>query len=544
LNPSPRTYRLAFGLICLVYLFRLAAHAAVTPIGEALDVYGHLGYIVFLAERGRAPRPTEVSMPAWLEQVRQGVPGPDGSMDGQRYRAWAETGLAARAAKRAALNVVPTPAVYAGINNQSQHPPLYYGLMSWLYRLFPVTLALDARLYLLGLASIALSAIALPGLYRTLRLSSPPTVALLCLLAIVWFPNTPAFLGRITNDTLALPLVVWGLYFCLLLRRSARPVHLLLAGALLLAATFTKTYALTLLPVYALCALASPRGRDWRRLVLLASLLGVGLALIFAFNVARTGHLIPLSEIRLTSSASPAARVAALFQVDPVWFVGGLVKGFWWLGDWSFVSPAIVFFLPLLIPAVLMFVRPPVAQGRDRLALRSLWPHYAALAFFTAGLWQHAALFTLLARLEGQVSHSGNEGWYANVLIGSVAVILLVLLQRHVSGGRLRRVLAAVIAFFIVWGFVGQAALFMYWSGQVALTGRLRAVRWDQFLRALFDAQAWQNWVSLPGLIPPVMLTFALPMLLACAATGLVLWMLWPMGRDQTAVVAAAPEPA
>jgi hypothetical protein len=82
-----RNRPLLVGLITAIYCLRLGAQVAVTPIGEAYDYGGHLAYIVFMAEQGRAPSPNEPSIPDWVLRLTQVVPGPDRSLDGNRYHA-------------------------------------------------------------------------------------------------------------------------------------------------------------------------------------------------------------------------------------------------------------------------------------------------------------------------------------------------------------------------------------------------------------------------------------------------------------------------
>ena len=525
--PTLAKGRLLLALIVAVYVLRLAAQLAVTPLGEGLDFFSHLAYIVFMVEQGRPPVPDEQAVPDWVARLAAEVPGPDDASKPVTYRSWAALDEAERAQRRAALNGDTTTAAYITRNYQSQHPPLYYWLLGGVYRLFPAGLTLDARVYWLGLVSVALSALALPGIYQTLRLHLDETPALLAVLALAWYPNLLPFLARISNDTLAIPLLVWGLYFCLRARVSQQRRHWVVAGGLLALACFTKTYALTLLPVYLLCAAVGEKRLTWRNLGVAVPVTVAALGSFAAFNLATTGHLVPLTEMQQTDTLPLLTRLAALFQVDPVWFVGGLAKGFWWLGFWSFVSPGLFYYLPPLALAYVLAV-PPRTGGAagDRFSVRTLWPHYAALALFTAGLLWHAAMFTLAARLDGLSVHSGNEGWYLNVLLGSVFVIAGVLLERRLSAGAFRRVLAGLVVFFMVWSAVGQAALIAFWGGAVPVQSRLRAVAWGEALPALLRPETWADWFALPGILQPVAFTGLLPLLLALAGTGLVLHLL------------------
>ncbi len=80
------------GLVCLVFLLSQISALSVTPIGEGMDVYGHLAYIDFFASRNRAPAPDELSMADWIVALQQDMPGPDFSTTATRYRRWAGLG--------------------------------------------------------------------------------------------------------------------------------------------------------------------------------------------------------------------------------------------------------------------------------------------------------------------------------------------------------------------------------------------------------------------------------------------------------------------
>jgi hypothetical protein len=138
-----------------------------------------------------------------------------------------------------------------------------------------------------------------------------------------------------------------------------------------------------------------------------------------------------------------------------------------------------------------------------------LWPHYAFLGFFGLAMLWHAAAFHLF-RSPGVTHQQGNEGWYANVLLGSVSAIFLVLAAHRVSPARLHRWLASAVLFFILWNLVARFALAAFWSGRA---GRLHGVRWEQVLtKATLDPSAWAGWSSLPGVLHPALLASLLPL--------------------------------
>lgn len=525
MTPTATMRRL--GLVCLVFLLSQISGLAVTPVGEGMDVYGHLAYTDFYAAQGRAPKPGELSMAAWIATLRQDLPGPDFSTTGERYRRWA--GLAPEEQKRIAdrLGATVETDVYVQANYQSQHPPLYYALLSPIYRLFKPSLPIGAQLYILGLVSVCMAMLAFPGLYLTLRLYLDETASLIALLGLAWFPNFLPFLGRITNDALAFPLMVWAVYFCLRCRGPQSRKSILIGGLLITLAGFTKTYALTLWPLYVACVFAGERRRRWREagLALLIGCAGTGALL--AFNQVTTGHIILLKQMVALESTPILERISWVARLNPIWFFGGLAKGFWWSGYWSFVSPGLIYYAPLGLLPALLFIRTRAAW---RNALIALWPHLLAiLAFVVAMVW-HAATFALLANLQGQKEFSGNEGWYANVLVGCFASIALALLKPRMSPAALRRTLVATAVFMAVWNVFARFGLAAYWMGLTDIEGRNRGVIWTQALPAMLSPGAWQDWLALPGVIEPVALTSLLPLLLAIGLTAVALirWLTRP----------------
>jgi hypothetical protein len=510
----------ALALIALVYLLGQASQLCLTPLGEAMDFYGHLAYVSFYAEEGRAPAPDEASVPAWFQQLQQTLPAPDLSTGGDRYRTWAGLSPADRAVLLKRFRSVPRSEPYETCNYQSQHPPLYYAGLSVLYRRLAPHVGVEALALMLAFVSVLVGLLAFPALYAVLRRVSDERRALLALLALAWYPNLMPFLGRITNDALAFPLLAWGLLFCLRSRETGASRDLLAAAALLTLASFTKTYALTLWPVYIACAARGVGLWRWRQAALASGLCLLGAGALLAFNLATAGHAILLHEMRGTASVPWSERLLWVFKVDPVWFVGGLVKGFWWSGYWSFVSPGVWYYAPLLL---LGFLAWPGASHRSGSRGPVLWPHFLALSCFALGMLWHAATFSLLASLQGETTHSGNEGWYANVLIGSVAAILLRRLGDRLPDRSGRRALSATVVFLIAWNLLARLSLILYWSGLVEVQGRLRGVDLGQAGQVLGSLAMWRNWLALPGVTGPVLFTAFLPLVAAVALSGVLL---------------------
>jgi hypothetical protein len=514
----------------VIFVLGLLSQVAVTPIGEGIDVYGHLAYFSFLAREGRWPSAGELSVPADIARLRDECLASDRVCPGS-YARWAARSDGEREAIRRALLIPQPSAPYVSDNYQSQHPPFYYALLSLAYlplRAWP----LDQQVYWLSVVSVLLSATALPVLWLTFRRRFGATDSLLLLLALVWFPNLMPFLGRITNDALAWPLVCWFVY---LLDRPVLTLRRIVAAGVVLAAGFlTKTYFLTFAPVYlTACLLQGERSREksklaWRSFGVATALVVAGLVPLLVVNVVSSGFALPLLEAQLTTGVPLWPKALALFDVDPIWFFGGLARNFFWSGYWSFVSPHVAYYLPLLAPLALLFPRPDrSAAGRSGASWGQVagktWLHLALLGSFLLGMWWHAALFGLDARVRHLPVHSGNEGWYFNVLLGSVAIVVAEAARMRVGEPALPRLLRATAFVMIAWNLGARLTMAVFWGGGVRLWSRLRLVRVDDFVVACVRPDTWHNWLSWPGVVRPVWLTSVLPLVTALALTWWVL---------------------
>ncbi len=507
--------------MCAVFLLVEVSAVSVTPAGEGMDVYGHLAYLDFFAARNRAPTPDELSVAAWIVALREDVPGPDFSTTGERYRRWA--GLEPDQRRQIADRNQPAPGAvpYVASNYEAQQPPLYYAVLSPVYRLISPAYRIETQLFILSLVSACIATLALPGLYLTFRRHLNQSESLIALLGLAWFPNFLPFLGRITNDALAFPLIVWAVYFCLRSRERRAWSSIVAAGALITVAGFTKIYALAIWPLFVACAFWGAAGRRWREAGLALTVCGLGVGALVAYSLVTTGHIFALREMAATEALPLPLRILWLTKLNPVWFFGGLVKGFWWSGYWSFVSPGLIYYAPLgAIPLLLLLPKSRPAWAE---VIRSLWPHGVVIASFVAAMAWHAANFALLASLNGQTVFSGNEGWYANVLVGCFAVVALVLLKARLGPPALGRCLAAITAFLVVWNIFARFAVGAFWMGIVDVEGRNRGIIWPQALPAILNPDVWRNWLSLAGVIEPVAFTALLPLLVAIGLTAVAL---------------------
>jgi hypothetical protein len=525
-NPPDRSWRPAL-LATLVFALQGISQIAVTPLGEDLDGYSHWANVIFFAREGRFPGLDEPAYPARFEALRDRFSGPDHG-SGSRYADWAARDPAEQEAmKREWLSPLQTPD-YRQPNHQAQQPPLYYAVLRPVYER-AVSWSLDRQRYALAVVSLLLAAAGLPAIFLVLRFHIGAAGAATALLALAWFPNLMPFLGRMTNDTLAFALLAWALAGCVAFPRTYR--NNAVTGVLLGLALFAKNYAMLFLPVYMACFAwrggpGAGRRLDVRHLLLAAALAALALGLQIVLNHAQTGHALRLVNVVDTAGIPLIDKIAGLFQVHPGWFIGGLIRGFFWCGYWSFVSPGYSYYLPglaqMLVAVLLVFRRVP---SPDRLLWNRLWPHYLLLVLFVLGMWWHANLFTLHARLAGLSSHSGNEGWYLNVLIGSVTAVFLALVYDRFGSTRGHRCLRLAVPAMVAWNLAARWTMYGFWTGRVTLEGAGRIAPWRSVLRAMLDPEARADWLSQPGVLHPVAGYAAAPLAAALLLTlGLLFW--------------------
>lgn len=506
-------------VLFIVFLTVQLSQLVVTPFGEGMDELWHLGYVIFLADKGSPPLPEDISFPQQLLTISEVLPSP-AYPDDDSYLQWAAVPPDDRGELKASLLSPIEDPQYVTSNYQSQHPPLYYYLLSVVYERL-LKMPLDRVGLILRCTSIILAALAIPALYLTFRLYVSSAFAVLTTLIAVWYPNLMPFLGRITNDTLAFPLVAWSTYLALRPQKGLPSV--LASSVLLVLGLFTKSYFLTIAPaIFLLCAIRKEPGHSvqiwWTGAICGALIIALGMGMLVSMNFINTGHLLLLSEVRSTVEYSTIDKITAIFRISPVWFLGGIAKGFFWSGYWSFVSPSNLYYLPLLF-VVLLFVYKVHHDLREHnpLDVEILWSHYLMVCLFLAGMLWHAALFKLAAEHQGRTVHSGNEGWYLSVLVGSILSILLVWMNTTLSNARVKQFLRSVLIFVVAWNIIARISMIVFWSGAATVEGKYRTLSPAVDLADLYSSL--DNWASLPGVFSPVVPFSLAPLLIAVVVT-------------------------
>ena len=512
-------------ILGLTFFFVLASQAAVTPLGEQMDFFGHISYVSYVARTGMIPRPGALTLPAGIDTIQKNLPSPDQG-GGERYKRWSVLDSVQREElKRAACDPANLQTGFSQPNYEAQHPPLYYWIISPVYSWIP-HLPLDYQNWLLSLFSILLASLAIPAVYLIFEQVFGVKIGVLAALLIAWLPNYMPFLGRITNDCLSFPLFSWSIY--LLVRKDKTGSHLIASLVLIAAALFTKSYALTLLPLAVLGCwdLTGSENQAHSRIrnkILLTVFLALAVGTLFFFNWKLSGHWLLLMEVRDSAHASLFQKIIGMFRLNPVWFyLNGLIRLFWWSGFWSLVSPGIIYYAPLAIFGGVagygLFVK---GSWRDRSLWKEALPHLVAVVSFIAGMAWHASLFEIRTATVAGAERTGNEGWYLLVIAPSIFVLLFLPIKR--MGNEAYKLLQFLTAGVIVWNLLGRLSIAMFWSGYVRLHHFLRSMDLKDIIAAIFNPQSWNSWLSLPGIIHPVWITSIFPLIAALIGSVLIL---------------------
>ena len=263
MTPGPRS---ALRLLTAAFLLRGVFLALALPYGDPMDEPFHLGYATFVAQTGRAPRADEPSVSAEILRAVVLLPRST-SYPGQRvtWREWADWTDAERSERRRqAFERETDRTVFLSPNYEAQQPPLAY-LAVWPALAALGGTPLSERLLVLRLLAALVSACAVPLVYRFFRRVLPKPSALAATAAYIAFAGLGPFVGRFTNDALALPLIAALLGIFADIARGRLSRGRAAALALLLTATcWTKLYGLLLLPVAPLAALLFGRARRAR----------------------------------------------------------------------------------------------------------------------------------------------------------------------------------------------------------------------------------------------------------------------------------------
>jgi hypothetical protein len=428
------------------------AHIAFLPPWEGFDETAHWSYIQELSDAGHAPRYgvdlLSADLAAYRGPMAYGAEPPYAAGGRLTYRGYRLAG---------APQTPGGPTRYAGaggLNWQAQHPPLYYALMTPVYRAAH-GLAWRDHLLVLRLASFALAiaglALGVWGTLRVVRPSNPWTGPIMAAWPF-FFPQFFPEFARLGNDSACLLLAATAWVILLrLLTGEGRWASAVGLGVSLGLGLLTKAFFLPIGAGVGAMLLIHWWTTGRRAAVLARAATAGALALAiggwwYLDRALQTGSVVGADEfIRLHQ----AGGLAILGRgVSPAGLARGLAvipATFAWAGTWSLARFSEVLLLPLLaLFGLTMF---DYARGLTRKDLVG-WAPAALAAPVLAGLGYH-----VLVALAG--AGATTPGWYLHILAAPLGLAVA-------RGWKRPRLLAALTVYT---GLYAAAA----WAFQLSL---------------------------------------------------------------------------
>lgn len=466
---ASRSSRLLFAL-WLCFALRLVFYAAVYPIWEGLDEWGHMAYVDHLRQTGKSPAAEapvsgEIAASLSLVPLAPHLPGYVGTgISHEEY--WRlpadERAGRQRAVAELRLSLPPQPQLRA-VNYQAQHPPLAY----WLLEALDAALGfedLPSRVFALRMALVAFASLCLPLLWMlSQRVFVNPSLSVAACLALAAMPNFAVYVARVSNDGIAVTLMAVAMVVFVSHTGRWHPLAMsAIAGVVAGVAALSKAYGILLIPVFALavCVLKPTRWRDaLQRFALFLAVFLVIAGWWFVPTFLATGTLSG-EALDVEAAAIPLAeRLPNLFRVDwwEAWKYG--TSSHIWIGGWSFLL--LDEWIYWIFRAVGIVALAGLLCGAVR-----WWRHGAEKPPFTLpGFWTVPlplfTLFVLAIAYQGwQIFNTQGAstavGWYLSSVANAEAVVLVAGLgyafgTRHAArlGGALALLLAVLDLFTV-----------------------------------------------------------------------------------------------
>lgn len=426
-------------VIWICFALRLVFYAAVYPMWEGLDEWGHMAYLDHLRQTGEAPTSQtpvsgEIAASFSLLPLAPHLPSYVGAgiSHGEYWRLPPEERERRERAVHELRLELPTLPQTRAANYQAQHPPFAY----WLLGALDSGLGfeeLPSRVYALRMALVVIASLCLPLLWMLCRrvFASEELVAPACLV-LAAMPNFAVYIARVSNDGIAVALMA----LAMVVFASNGWLRGALAGAAAAgvvagAAALSKAYGILLIPVYGLAARAF-KPSNWadglRRFAVFLAVFVAAAGWWFVPTFLSTGTFSG-EQLDVQAAAIPLAeRLPNLFRVDwwEAWKYGS--SSHIWIGGWSFLL------LDEWIYWVFRAVGILAAAGLLRAGYRR-WRHGPEKPPFTLpGFWTVPlplfTLFVLAIAYQGwQIFNTQGAstavGWYLSSVANAEAVVLV-----------------------------------------------------------------------------------------------------------------------
>ena len=412
-DPQQSAARFVTGLLLAAVAFLGLAQIAFLPPWEGFDETAHWSYIQELADTGHAPRygsdGLSADLAAYPGPMAYGAASPFDQTGRPTYRSYRQAGSAP-------IQGGPTAYVGTGsLNWQAQHPPLYYAMMTPLYRAAHGLGWVD-HLLVLRLASFALAFAGLVlGVLATVRYAGPvgvwtgPVMAAWPFLFPQFFPE----FARLGNDSLCLLLAAFAWAALLrVLNGEGRWASALAPGVSLGLGLLTKAFFLPVSAGVGLMMAIHLRSVGYKPAVLGQAALAAAAALAIGgwWYVSRelhTGSLVGSDEFIRFNQGGGMGRLNGGFSLGALARGLGVIVGtFAWAGTWSLTRlPEILLAPPVLLLGLTLWGYARTLTRTDLIG----WAPVALAAPLLAGLIYH--VFVWMAGFG-----AATPGWYLHIL--------------------------------------------------------------------------------------------------------------------------------
>lgn len=406
-----------------VFVMRGIILACILPPFEGWDEFQHVGYIDHCAHSNDPAIYQETRLDvdfihavAAFPLPKDALTEPIGAVGYHAY--WAEQSR-------------PPPVTAPTGFYQSQHPFLYYRMMSPIYQLCGGRGNLRAVVSVLRLVNLGFASLAILLILLWIRRNLSATAAWLAAGCIVFQPILLLNAARVANDALAFFLGTIVVVLCLSLEKSTRFRFTALPLAVVLPlAILSKATNLALLPLVALAYGMRMTNGHRPRLPAIAAFLAttVVFALVtgpyFVFNFQHFGVLTPMQEAVANQHFHRGLLMILTkppLRLWPVWTWCLWVRSALWVGGWSFLQLPrwVVGSHEILMAIALVLLGIQLVRHRIKLPGNALALIVALLVLFEAGLMYHA--IESYSAWPGQVT---TNPWYAAVAMPWLLVLI------------------------------------------------------------------------------------------------------------------------
>jgi len=451
-------------------------HVAALPPFEGIDERAHYSYIEQIAKTGTLPRFGDTIRQDVQEVVDSLSKAPGPRIISLRYSNLfaGDPEIINRARQAVTAPRAPSTGEAGRLrNDEVQHPPFYYVLLTPFY-LLSERWSLVAQLALLrGLSyfaawlSLCLAVLVAAKAFPT----SGPGRAMIAAPALWpfvfpgWFPE----MARLGNDSLVALMVACAIAVvaCAPIRRWST---WLLLGVICGLGALTKVTFFPFLAAIALLLLYRTWQRDasaWQFLGFLATVLTVASWWYFQRSV-ETGMLFATPEgLELKEKGGLIAGLSNHFSVGALaWVIPAAGMSFLWSGTSSFVTPPLMALVPLIVMSLLIGYY--YLYG---LCSYRMYP-LVQITLLTLGFWALAisyptvVLIALYGRLSiGNMGYGGQPGYYLHSFAPALAPIIGIAITTLARNWLVRPVVWLLLGYNVVFLFGVTFLQFLYFAG-------------------------------------------------------------------------------